>query len=493
LTQAVRPFQRSKLPIALAGLAALALLLRPAHQARSDNFVFYLPGSHTIMPLEAIGKASYLPLLKVLNLVGTVGALEEKRGTLKVWLGPTSLTLRQGERRVYVNATPLSLSYPVEVSGGQWMVPADFLYSVLPRLSRQPLQYRVGDRRMFIGNVNPVTFSVHLEPLPHGVNVVVEFSGSVSVESAATNGRWVAFLGGTPVQPLESVFRFRNPYVSAIQFDDQDGVPKLIITPTSGSLNFYPASAAGRIWEARVVEPEAAATTAQAPPQPPAAPPAAPPPSGPAEVAPAPAPPPPLPAVVLDAGHGGPDAGARSRDGVLEKNVAAQLVDRARAAVEATGHLRVVLTRAGDSDPTFDERDLTANLARPVAFLTFHAGEAGGPSPRVMLYTYEPSSPPPPGPPFFIPWQWAQQPHAAASRQLAAVLADQFSHIPGLTVMHPDRAPVRSLRSVNAPAVAIELGSLAPNADAGAVASPALEQQIAAAIAQVLANWAGGP
>ena len=41
------------------------------------------------------------------------------------------------------------------------------------------------------------------------------------------------------MEPLEPFYRFQNPYLSELQYDDQDGVPKLILSPTSGGLNFY--------------------------------------------------------------------------------------------------------------------------------------------------------------------------------------------------------------------------------------------------------------
>ena len=55
-------------------------------------------------------------------------------------------------------------------------------------------------------------------------------------------------------------------------------------------------------------------------------------------------------------------------------------------------------------------------------------------------------------------------------------------------VFMPTTAPVRTLRSVNAPAVAIELGRLAPDADATALTNPAFQQQVANAVVQALAG-----
>jgi N-acetylmuramoyl-L-alanine amidase len=195
--------------------------------------------------------------------------------------------------------------------------------------------------------------------------------------------------------------------------------------------------------------------------------------------------------VVLDAGHGGNDSGARGRDGVLEKDLAAQLVSRVRLALLSTKKYRTVLTRVGDSSPTFEQRELAANVARPLAFLTFHAGNLGTGTRRVVVYSYQPPTPAAvagQGQPqqLFVPWTQVQQAHLEESRQLALALQQQFKQIPGMTTDRPWQAPERSLRSVNAPAVAIEIGSLSPEADSGALTSPDFQQAISAAIVRAL-------
>ncbi|PYV11220.1 MAG: hypothetical protein DMG23_04930, partial [Acidobacteria bacterium] len=59
----------------------------------------------------------------------------------------------------------------------------------------------------------------------------------------------------------------------------------------------------------------------------------------------------------------------------------------------------------------------------------------------------------------------------------------------GVSAETPQGAPVRVLRSVDAPAVAIEVGSLSPDASADALTTPEFQQQVAAAIAQALEDF----
>jgi N-acetylmuramoyl-L-alanine amidase len=85
-----------------------------------------------------------------------------------------------------------------------------------------------------------------------------------------------------------------------------------------------------------------------------------------------------------------------------------------------------------------------------------------------------------------------QEAHLDPSRQLALALRQQFALISGVDVDPPATAPVRTLRSVNASAVAIELGRLAPDADATPLTNPAFQQQVATAVVQALATLEKG-
>jgi len=155
------------------------------------------------------------------------------------------------------------------------------------------------------------------------------------------------------------------------------------------------------------------------------------------------------------------------------------------------------LTRTGDVNATFEQRAVAANVGGAAYFLTFHAGDLGGSSPRIAVYTYQPPTPPLPSPggearSSFVLWNQVQEAYLDQSRQLAQALEQQFAQIAGVTADTPAAAPVRTLRSVNAPAVAIEIGSLRPDSDAGPLTDPAFQQLLSAAVAKVLAALQGG-
>ncbi len=76
--------------------------------------------------------------------------------------------------------------------------------------------------------------------------------------------------------------------------------------------------------------------------------------------------------VVIDAGHGGDDQGARGPTGLLEKNLALDLAKRVAERMRAQG-LRVVMTRTDDRFVALDERTRIANEAGGDLFLSIHA------------------------------------------------------------------------------------------------------------------------
>jgi len=173
----------------------------------------------------------------------------------------------------------------------------------------------------------------------------------------------------------------------------------------------------------------------------------------------------PLGVVVLDPAHGGTDPGARGVGGVRESDLVLDFAAQIRTELEKDG-LRVLLTRQGNEDPTFDDRSALVNAQRGAIFISLHVGSTGLPG-TVRVYTL-------PDAPFLsssagagpgaasglIPWDRAQAPYLTLSRKLADIaqgqLALQFKGSPNSA----QTAAVRQLRSVAAPAIAIEISSV---------------------------------
>lgn len=175
--------------------------------------------------------------------------------------------------------------------------------------------------------------------------------------------------------------------------------------------------------------------------------------------------------IVLDPAHGGTDTGARGET-AIEKDLVLDYARMARAELENQG-FHVVMTRNDDSNPSYADRAAMANAYRDAIFISFHVSSTGTPG-AVHTYYYQFGSLPT-GPsgaddaklngaaahaPALVSWEDAQLGHVDASERLAnalqAQLAQQFGGSPGSAIP----AAVRELRSVNAPAIAIEVASI---------------------------------
>jgi len=75
--------------------------------------------------------------------------------------------------------------------------------------------------------------------------------------------------------------------------------------------------------------------------------------------------------VVIDAGHGGDDAGARGAAGLLEKELVLDIAYRLAKRLAGNG-LQVVLTRRDDTFVPLEERTSIANDARADLFISIH-------------------------------------------------------------------------------------------------------------------------
>lgn len=181
----------------------------------------------------------------------------------------------------------------------------------------------------------------------------------------------------------------------------------------------------------------------------------------------------PGPIVILDPGHGGTDTGARGPSGALEKDIVLLFARIVRVELEQQGY-RVVMTRNDDSNPSYDDRAALANSHRDALYISIHLASTGAVG-TVHTYYYQFSSPvagesnasaaqpPPPPPNGMVRWEEAQKPYVETSHHYADVLeGDLAQHFNGSPAASTGAA-VRELRSVAAPAVAVEISSVAVN------------------------------
>jgi N-acetylmuramoyl-L-alanine amidase len=215
--------------------------------------------------------------------------------------------------------------------------------------------------------------------------------------------------------------------------------------------------------------------------------------------------------VVVDPAHGGSDAGARGSGGTIESEAVVDFGRAIRVALEARG-FRAMLTREGNQSPTFDDRAAQVNGLSDAVFVTLHVSSTGTPG-TVRAYfcsvlpsppssqTRLPAAAQPPAlapvrhPAGLLEWDRAQEPYVDLSQRLAEIVQIQFAQRFRGSPETPASAPIRQLRTVAAPAIAIEVSNVAldaaklsqmgqPLAEALASALTTFQQALAAGAAE---------
>ena len=185
--------------------------------------------------------------------------------------------------------------------------------------------------------------------------------------------------------------------------------------------------------------------------------------------------------VVLDAAHGGDDAGA-GLGSQPEKAFNLDLSVRLRSLLAARG-FQVVTTREADTTVDAARRAEIANHANAMACLSIHATEAGS---GVHIFV---SSLAPTNESRFTPWKTAQSAWVTRSLTLAGVVNSALSHA-GVSVTL-GRIGMPALDSMACPAIAVEI---APQRTTDAPGGESLDDagvraRLAEALAAAMVEW----
>jgi N-acetylmuramoyl-L-alanine amidase len=220
------------------------------------------------------------------------------------------------------------------------------------------------------------------------------------------------------------------------------------------------------------------------------------------------APRPVLQTVVIDPGHGGPDAGVRGEAGVEEKQIALDVARRLRTLLETRLGLRVILTRGDDSDVELDRRAAVANNAKADLFLSLHANGAPTPSASGAEVYYlqldregEEVRQQADGA-VAVPvvgggtrrieilrWDLAQARHVETSATLAAIVAEDLAARIPMGASPVRRAPLRVLEGLNMPAVLVEMAYLTNPAQERLARSEDYRNDVAQALLEALVRF----
>jgi N-acetylmuramoyl-L-alanine amidase len=172
--------------------------------------------------------------------------------------------------------------------------------------------------------------------------------------------------------------------------------------------------------------------------------------------------------VVIDAGHGGHDNGARSRWGGQEKNNTLSVALKLEPKLRAAG-FKTVLTRKGDYFVELNERANISNRQSNAVFVSIHFNDS--PRRRIsgaeVYYKSEPS------------------------RAIAQRILTNLGALPGLNSRYLKTANFRVLKKNLYPAVLVECGYLSNRSEGRMCASAQQQERLASAIARALIEQRG--
>ena len=166
--------------------------------------------------------------------------------------------------------------------------------------------------------------------------------------------------------------------------------------------------------------------------------------------------------IVIDAGHGGSDPGAKASAGVLEKDVTLAFAQQVADALVAAG-ATVKMIRTTDTEVSLQDRAASADHA--ALLLSIHTAAAPTAS-SSGIRLYVPQDDP-------------------ASEQVAAVLSAQLLEL-GTRLRPTQQADFAVFRDLPCPAVMLELGHLTNRDDAHLMADAAFQRQAATAVVAAL-------
>jgi N-acetylmuramoyl-L-alanine amidase len=216
--------------------------------------------------------------------------------------------------------------------------------------------------------------------------------------------------------------------------------------------------------------------------------------------------------VVLDAGHGGDDEGARGGHGVVEKELVLDVARRLRTRLNAAG-LRVLLTRERDVYVPLEDRTTIANEARGDLFISIHANAASARGARgieTFFLSLEASDdaarqvaarenaafrdltvPAVPGddPLVTILGDLAASELMQESDEFARLAQHEVSSLDGSPSRGVKQAPFVVLMGLEMPAALVEIGFVTNPNDARALASGDQRDRIADALARAIQEF----
>lgn len=308
------------------------------------------------LPLETMDDgASYVPAERLAGLLKGSWTAKGKTGTLTV--SKRSAQFSRDQSRLTLQGQPLVLDSAPRATAKGWLLPLDFLDKGLGRLAPGTTVIRPVSAAAR-APLKRVDMSVQFEELryrsyPSFTRIVIEAGSGLSYLTVPSKGEIRVRLSGLVITAPQAE-DIGDGLVKEVRLESAgpDGVLKIVLEGSAGEVKTASLQDPFRVVVDVYRPKEGASVRGPRPAQGTA---------------------PPLRLIVLDAGHGGHDQGAKGPGGVLEKDVVLDVTRRAARMIEDGLGVKVVLTRSTDVFVPLRERTNFANKQRADLFVSIHA------------------------------------------------------------------------------------------------------------------------
>ncbi len=347
----------------------LLILLAPIAFAQDQTVTIFEGSKKSQIQLQDI---EGVPFIKISDLQAH---LEFQLHTV---VGNQNLSLTSGNHTVILSANRslvsvdqklVSLSRPVYLIQGSWLVPLDFIPRVLKTVVQKRFLWLENSKSLMLGDAqsNQVVLKYSSEP---AFSRLVFQSLSPVVFTVQAEGAWLIVVPASDeFSPNFQNAAFEDGIVSGVIIEKRES-RKVFKIQTGAEFESY------RTFELkeppRFVIDLYRRGSGSAGPKPAVEIPVAP-------VETQSVPPTLLPSttlqkkvIVIDPGHGGTETGAAGPEGTLEKDVTMGIARKLKAIIESTG-TRAILTRDGDQMISLDDRTAKANNNKANLFISIHA------------------------------------------------------------------------------------------------------------------------
>jgi N-acetylmuramoyl-L-alanine amidase len=395
--------------------------------------------------------------------------VREERDALTVSYKGRTVVLTPDQAIASVSGRLIALPAPPTKVGNRWMVPIDFISRALLPIYDARLELRRPSHLLIVGDLRVPRVTIREEQIGVAARVTIESTPRAATTIAQNASQRLTLKFDADAIDVALPASQSPGFVQGYRALDNTTIA-IELGPRFASFrsSTQVADTTGRVVIDLLpsqADSAAAPTTTQAEP------------AAPAELPLILTPVPSIRTLVVDAGHGGDDLGAKGAGGTTEKDVSLAIARKLKAAVEGRLGLRVLMTRDDDRAVAVTDRTAIANNSKADLFISLHANAsfrdavsgaavyvAAFDAAAIIANPLTAERLPAFGGGFrdveLVPWNLAQIRYKDQSEAFAKMVADGFQNHVALTSRPVDHLPLRVLESANMPAVLVEVGYL---------------------------------